>query len=355
MQLCMIAGDGIGGEVMTAAQRLLATLAPELEIVEAPAGWGTFQDMGVSLPTGTLALARQSDAVLFGAAGSPSYPVEGYRSPIVALRRELDTYANIRPTRSLPREKRSVDLVVVRENTEDLYAGRERLEDNGDTAITERVITRRASERIARSACEVARDRARTRPDRPAKLTIVHKANVIRAGDGLFRGVALEVARAYPDITVEEMLVDVAAMRLAQSPERFDVLVTTNMFGDILSDVASIHGGGLGLASSASLGTQHAIFEPVHGSAPDIAGQGIANPIATFGCIVMLCDWFATRSREAATAQRYTQRAERLRTAIATVLAHGPYTLDMGGDAATESVTTAVIQQLKPEPTIRSN
>jgi homoisocitrate dehydrogenase len=353
VKLCVIPGDGIGPEVIKAALQVLDAVAPSMQVVEAQAGWGTFQEMGAALPESTLAAARGADAVLFGAVGSPSHLVPGYRSPIVALRRELDLYANIRPTTNLgfnlaPSQSR-VDLVVVRENTEGLYAGRERLEDDGDTAIAERVITRRGSQRIARTAFELAARRRQTaaESDSEAKVTLVHKANVLRVSDGLFRGVALEAAQNYPGVAVEELLVDTAAMHLARSPERFDVIVTTNMFGDILSDIACIHGGGLGLASSANIGDHQALFEPVHGAAPDIAGLGRANPLAAIGCVAMLFEWLGSPSRmEAdapAIAQTAAHNAQRLRAAIATVLRAGPHTPDLGGAATTQEVTDAVL------------
>ncbi|HEU5015567.1 MAG TPA: isocitrate/isopropylmalate family dehydrogenase, partial [Roseiflexaceae bacterium] len=304
---------------------------------------------------------------------SPSHAVPGYRSPIVALRRALDLYANIRPIQTnderrttndqdsssfVLRPSSSVNLVVVRENTEDLYMGRERLEDNGDTAIAERVITRRASERIVRMAFELARSR-RTTNDERRKVTIVHKANVLRVSDGLFRETALQVAGEYPDIAVDELLVDNAALQLVQRPERFDVIVTTNMFGDILSDVASYWGGGLGLASSANIGEQHALFEPVHGAAPDIAGKGIANPLAAIGCAAMLLEHIGSQQSavssqqdESATGDYQPSTADwqnwaaRIRNAVTVTLANGPRTPDMGGAAATEDVAQAVIDQM---------
>jgi homoisocitrate dehydrogenase len=363
MKICAIPGDGIGPEVIGAATRVLQTLVPAVEVVEAEAGWGAFERHGTALPAHTLRLAREADAILFGAVASPSHPVAGYRSPIVQLRQELDLYANIRPVRKQEIDNREqaghndqaghdYSLVVVRENTEGLYAGRERLEDNGNTAIAERVITRRASERIARRAFLLASESQKTkdegrkqaigepssfgfRPSSP-RVTIVHKANVLRVSDGLFREVCLAVAREFPQVQVEEMLVDVAAMHLARSPERFDVLVTTNLFGDILSDIACIHGGGLGLATSANLGEQHALFEPVHGAAPDIAGKGVANPLAAIGCVAMLLNHLVPTQPAAAT----------LRRAIAHVIAKGPHPPDMGGTATTTQVTTAILEQI---------
>lgn len=347
MKLCIIKGDGIGPEVIDAALRVLDACAPDLGIatVEAQAGWTTFQATGTALPEDTLAAARSADAVLFGAVASPSHTVPGYRSPIVALRKELDLYANIRPAANeglaVPSVRDPVDLVVVRENTEDLYAGRERLEEDGNTAVAERVITRRSSARIVRVACELARERASRRAF-PPKVTIVHKANVLRVSDGLFRTVALEVAQRYPEVQVEELLVDTAAMHLAQSPARFDVIVTTNMFGDILSDIACIHGGGLGLASSANLGDRQALFEPVHGAAPDIVGTGVANPLAAIGCVAMLLEWAGRATGDT----RFAERAGRVRAAMADILRNGPHTPDLGGTATTADITGAVIARL---------
>ena len=337
MRVCVIPGDGIGVEVLAVATRALQTLRPGVELLYAEAGWGTFQSHGVALPAMTPAAARAADAILFGAVASPSHPVPGYRSPIVQLRRELDLYANIRPTQI---RRQPVDgvaphsFVVVRENTEGLYAGRERIEDDGATAIAERVITRRASARITRVACDLARQRATTL-GRQGRLTIVHKANVLRVSDGLFRETALSVAAEYPELEVEELLVDVAAMRVAETPSRFDVIVTTNLFGDILSDIACIHGGGLGMAASANLGDEHGLFEPVHGAAPDIVGRGTANPMAALESVAMLLEW-----------RSYTSDAERLRSAMAAVLLEGPRTPDIGGDAETTAVADAVIARL---------
>jgi homoisocitrate dehydrogenase len=337
MRVCVIPGDGIGVEVLAVAVRALQILRPGVELRFAEAGWDAFQRHGVALPVTTLAAARAADAILFGAVASPSHPVPGYRSPIVQLRRELDLYANIRPTQIRRQPLDGVaqhSFVVVRENTEGLYAGRERIEDDGATAIAERVITRRASARISRAACDRARQRATTL-GRRGRLTIVHKANVLRVSDGLFRETALSVAAEYPELEVEELLVDVAAMRVAETPTRFDVIVTTNLFGDILSDIACIHGGGLGMAASANLGDEHGLFEPVHGAAPDIVGRGIANPMAALESVAMLLEW-----------RSCTGEAERLRSAMAAVLLDGPRTPDLGGDAGTTAVADAVIERL---------
>ena len=327
-QICLIEGDGIGHEVIPAGRRLLEATGLPIEFLQAEAGWDTFQRRGVALPPETVAAVQQADAVLFGAVSSPLKPVEGYRSPIVALRREFKLFANLRPVLSQPirTSRPNIDMLIVRENTEDLYSGRER--SDGNEAITERVITRTASERIVRLAYQIATERRR-------KITIVHKANIMRATCGLFRQVALEISMIYPGVQTEEMLVDTTAMRLVTDPERFDVIVTTNLFGDILSDEAAGLVGGLGISPSGNIGDGKALFEPVHGSAPDIAGRGIANPTATFLAVAMLLDYIS----EKATAQR-------VRQAVDATLRDGILTPDLGGCAQTEDVVKAVIQHL---------
>jgi homoisocitrate dehydrogenase len=327
-RIVLIEGDGIGHEVIPAGRAVIEATGLDVEFVPAVAGWETFQRRGTALPEETIAAVKGADATLFGAVSSPLQAVAGYRSPIVALRRELDLYANLRPVLSQPvaSSRPGIDMLIVRENSEGLYSGRER--SDGNEAVTERVITRRGSARIARLACQLAMQRRRL-------LTIVHKANVLRATCGLFREVALGVASEFPTLRVEEMLVDTTAMRLVTDPERFDVIVTTNLFGDILSDEAAALVGGLGIAPSGNIGEQGAIFEPVHGSAPDIAGKGIANPIATFLAAAMLLDHLGE-----------AERAARVRAAVECVLRQGPHTPDLGGTAHTAEVTTAVIASL---------
>jgi len=223
------------------------------------------------------------------------------------------------------------DLIIVRENTEGLYGGGE--ESDGERAVARRVITRAASRRIARLAFDTARRLGRRR------VTVVHKATVLPKTDGLFRAAAFDVARDYPEIAADEMLVDSAAMRLAAHPEEFDVLVTTNLFGDILSDVAAVHGGGLGLAPSANIGDRAAVFEPVHGSAPDIAGKGVANPLAAILAAAMLLDHIGRHDE-----------ARAVRAAVAATIVGPVRTPDLGGAAGTGEVTEAVSRQLKETP-----
>lgn len=259
MQLCVIEGDGVGHEVIPAAVRVLKALAPKLEVIPAEAGFETLQRTGTPLPEETCRIAAQIRAVLFGAAESPSYPVEGYFSPIIALRQQLSAYANIRPTRYLPvaTARPGVDFIIVRENTEDLYTGAESVDESGDSGVAQKIITRAATERVARRAYKLALENERQR------VTIVHKANILPKSDGLFRRVAYEVAERFPEIETDELLVDTAAYWMVKSPARFDVILTSNLYGDILSDMGAAWGGGLGLAPALNLGDDAAIAEPV--------------------------------------------------------------------------------------------
>ena len=324
----MIEGDGIGREVVPAALSVLAALRLPLDYYPAKAGYACYQECGDPIPAETAAACRQADAVLFGAVTTPP-DIPNYRSAIITLRKELDLYANIRPMRSLgvPGYREGIDLVIVRENTEGLYSGQE--EDLGDVVIAKRVISRRGSERIARAAFELARREGRRR------VTIVHKANVLRLSCGLFRRTAFEVAKEYPEITADEMLVDAMAMRLIKEPEKFSVVVTTNLFGDILSDEASMLVGGLGVAAAGNIGERGAIFEPVHGSAPNVVGRGTANPLATILAAAMMLSYLGELAA-----------AERVNQAVAKVIAGGVLPPDLGGTASTGEVTKVVIAAL---------
>lgn len=347
LTICLIPGDGVGREVIPAAARVLAAVLPGVRFVEADAGWDCFVRTGAALPEATVAAVAAADGTLFGATQSPNEVVPGYRSPILALRKHFDLYANLRPTVSLLPDGPQLDFLIVRENTEGLYAGRERWE-NADTAIAERVITRRASERIARVAFEQARQRAANRQIgkssfqlpasslQPSTVTIVHKANVLKLTDGLFREACRAVAREYPDVRAEEMLVDAAAMWLVKDPGRFDVIVTTNLFGDILSDLAAGLVGGLGVAPSANVGAGRvAVCEPVHGSAPDIAGKGIANPVGAILSAAMLLDHLGE-----------APAAARVRRAVAETVRGGIVTPDLGGAAATQEAAEAICRRI---------
>ncbi len=327
-KICVIPGDGIGREVVPAAVEVLEATGLPFEFVPAEAGWDCFQQQGTALPAETLDTVAACDAALFGAVSSPSHKVAGYRSPIVHIRRELDLYANLRPVHSWPVDvsRPGIDLLIVRENSEGLYSGRER--SDGQTAIAERVVTRRASERVVRRACELAVRRRR-------HLTVVHKANVLPETCGLFRRAALDVAAAYPDLEVDEVLVDAMAMRLIKHPERFDVVVTTNLFGDILSDEAAMLVGGLGLAASGNVGDGLGVFEPVHGSAPRYVGQNRANPLAAIGAAAMMLAHLGEG-----------EAAQAVQHAVWAALEDGVRPPDLGGGASTTEMTAAVIERL---------
>jgi homoisocitrate dehydrogenase len=334
VNLCVIEGDGIGHEVVPAALRVLRQLMPELEVVSAEAGWDWFEKTGESLPEATVTTAKEAGAVLFGACSSPSYPVDGYSSPIVSLRKQMQTFANLRPTRFLPvpTARAGVDLVVVRENTEGLYIGDEHTEDAGNTGTATRRITRAATERIAHTAFRLARNEKRKR------VTIVHKGNVLPQTDGLFRRVAYEVAKSYSDIEADDLLVDTAAYWMVKEPARFDVVLTPNLYGDILSDMAAAWGGGLGLAPALNVGSQVAIAEPIHGSAPDIAGKGIANPTAVILSTAMLLRHHWNKP----------EIADRIDAAVTAALSQGDYTADILGanGMSTDAFADVICDQL---------
>jgi 3-isopropylmalate dehydrogenase len=309
-QIAVIPGDGIGTEVIAeglkvlrAAEAAVGGFHLEFEMLEA--GAGCYQRTGVALPAETVSRARAADAILLGACGLPDvrYPDGTEIAPQVDLRTILDLYAGIRPARLYPgvpcpltgRAPGEIDFVVVRESTEGLFASRSTGIVLGDQIATDtQVITRAGSERVARAAFDWCRRRAAVRPDRKRRVTCVDKANIFRSF-AFFRRVFDEVATAYPEIAADHVYVDAAAMYLVRQPETFDVLVTENMFGDILSDLAAALVGGLGVAPSADIGDDHAVFQPCHGTAPDIAGQGIANPIATILSAAMMLEWLASR------------------------------------------------------------
>ncbi len=334
MKLCVIEGDGIGREVIPVAVKILNALYPSLEVVKAEAGWEFFQRQGVPLTDETLELVRECGALLFGAATTPSYPVDRYYSPIVRLRRETNTYANIRPISYLPvpAAREGVDLIVVRENTEDVYVSDEQSSHGGERGTAKKVITRAASERVTQMAFHMAKLAGRK------QVTVVHKANVLPQTDGLFRRVAFEVAEQYPEIETDELLIDTAAYWMVKEPTRFDVVLTTNQYGDILSDMAAAWGGGRGFVPALNLGTNVAIAEPVHGSAPDIAGRGIANPVAAILSAALLVRYH----------WQQPESAKVIEQAVYDTLQEGRYTFDVQAQNAvsTEEFGDLVLQQL---------
>ena len=327
-KIAVIPGPGIGGEVVPQAVRLLESTDLTFDFRYFEVGYEVFQKTGTPVPDDVLAGIRKTQACLFGATTTP-VGVPGYKSAIITLRRALGLYANVRPAKSLPIQKsmKDVDLVIVRENTEGLYSGMEF--ELADSAYSIRVITRKATERITRFAFDLAMKRRK-------KVTVVTKANVLRMSDGLFLEVARKVAEDYPDVEVEEAFVDVTAMRLVLKPHIFDVIVTSNLFGDILSDEAAGLVGGLGLAPSANIGADYGLFEPVHGSAPRLAGKAIANPMAAIMASKMMLDYLGE-----------TGWAERVEKAVVTVLEEGKVlTPDLGGSSSTAQVTDAIIKAL---------
>jgi len=327
-KLAVIPGPGIGEEVVSETIRLLESTNLTFDYSYFEIGYDVFRKTGTPVPDDVLAGIRKTQACLFGATTTP-VGVPGYKSAIITLRRALGLYANVRPAKTYPIAKsmKNVDLVIVRENTEGLYSGMEF--ELPDSAYTLRVITRKATERITRFAFELAMERTK-------KVTVVTKANVLRKSDGLFLEVSRKVAKDYPNVELEEAFVDVTAMRLVLKPNIFDVIVTSNLFGDILSDETAGLVGGLGLAPSANIGEDYALFEPVHGSAPRLAGKGIANPMAAMLASRMMLDYLGEK-----------RLAERIESAIITVLKEGKVlTPDLGGSSSTTQVTDAVIDAL---------
>jgi 3-isopropylmalate dehydrogenase len=334
--IALIEGDGVGPEISKATLVVLDALQEKVglrfSIMDAPAGDNCKRKTGMPLPETSLKAIRESDACLKAPVGETAADV------IVKLRQMLDLYANIRPAKSLPGVpslKPGIDMVIVRENTEDLYKGQEFDFDGGVAAI--RTITRFASERIAKYAFQMAEVRGGA-----LKVLAVHKSNVLRKSDGLFAQVCREVSKTHPKVSFSEMLVDAAAMNLIRDPLSFDVIVTTNLYGDILSDEAAQLVGGLGMAPSANIGGGFALFEPVHGAAPDIAGRGTANPIAMVLTSAMMLDWLAeTRQDKACSAG-----ASRIRGAVNQVLGTSVRTPDLGGRATTMQVAEAVAKAI---------
>ncbi len=329
-RVCLLPGDGIGPEAIACSKEVLEALPLKWDFVECEIGFDTYRREGTPLPEATLQAIRAADAALFGAVTTPPN-LPNYFSPVVRMRQALDLYANLRPIRSIPHDssRPNVDFLIVRENTEGLYAGVERIEEDGNRAVTERVITRRGSERIARKAFELARQSGRK------SLHVVHKANVLRETCGLFRCVALEIAQEYPAIELKEMLVDACAMEIVRAPEQFEVIVTTNLFGDILSDEACMFVGGLGVAASANFGADAAVFEPVHGSAPPLVGTGRANPMATFLAAALMLNHLGE-----------SESARRLQNAVEACIVNRQTTPDLGGALSTNETTRAVIARL---------
>ncbi|MCD4799004.1 MAG: NAD-dependent isocitrate dehydrogenase [Methanosarcinales archaeon] len=330
MKIAVIEGDGIGKEVIPAAVDVLNAVNLDFEQVPVEVGYGKWERTGLAMDDADLELMRSCDCILFGAITTPNDP--NYQSVLLRIRQELDLYANIRPFRPLGitmdipyKPAKPFDIIIVRENTEGLYAG---IEDvNQNRACSTRVVTRKGCLRIAKTACKLAKGRGNS-------ITIVHKANVLKSC-GFFRELCIEVANEN-GVRYNEMLVDAMAYSLVLNPERYDVIVTTNLFGDILSDLCAALVGSLGLCPSANIGDKYALFEPVHGSAPDIAGKGIANPLAAILSAKMMLEWAGE-----------FEKAGLVQSAVDNVLQKGLRTVDLGGSASTNDMTKAIVEYIR--------
>ena len=335
-KISLIMGDGIGPELSESAISVLNTIQEkygiEFEISKLIAGDKALEQTGKALPEDVVETIKNSDVCLKAPVGESAADV------IVVLRRMLDLYANIRPSKSyphMPALRDDIDMVIVRENTEDLYTGKEF--SLGDSAVALRIISEGASKRIAKYAFETAKQRNSMK-----KVTCVHKSNVMRVTDGLFAKACIEVSKDYPEIKFEEMYVDACAMNLIRQPEKFDVVVTTNLFGDILSDESSQVVGGLGMAPAANLGDDFALFEPVHGAAFDIAGQNIANPSSFLLSIKMMLDWLGAKHND----PKCFEVAKKLESTIFDLVKSGIKTKDIGGDKTTSEFTKQITDNL---------
>lgn len=348
MRLLVLPGDGIGPEIVAATIAVLDAAGEKLGIafayVREEIGLVALRERGTTLPPEVMALAREADGVILGPVSHNEYPPreEGGVNPSGELRVKLDLYANIRPCRSregLSILRKPMDLVIVRENTEGFYADRNMFSGPGefmpepDIALAIRKVTAKASARIARAAFAIAAGRRR-------KVNCVHKANVLRVSDGLFLREVRRVRDDHPDFDYDELIVDAAAAHLIRSPDRFDVIVTTNMFGDILSDEASELSGSLGVGGSINAGDAFCVAQAQHGSAPDIAGRGVANPTSLILSAAMLLDWRGRRDGN----EKLVEAATLIERATERVLADpGARTRDLGGTSGTAAFTAAVV------------
>jgi len=327
-EIAVIEGDGIGHEVVPAAIDVLDALDVEFEFVEAEAGDAVAAETGDPLPQSTYDLAADADATLFGAAGETAADV------ILPLREAVGSFVNVRPAKAYPgvdAVRPETDVVFLRENTEGVYAGHEdRLSE--DLSTLTRVVTSSASRELAEFACEFVEDGRG--PDHGDGFTVAHKANVMRETDGRFREELLSVADER-GVDADEELMDAFATKLPLDPGQYGVVVCPNLAGDVLSDLAAGLVGGLGLLPSANIGHDNALFEPVHGTAPDIAGEGVANPTAAILSAAMLVEFLG-----------HVEEGQQIRDAVESVLSDGPRTGDLGGNATTEEVTAAVVERL---------
>ncbi|WP_027550175.1 isocitrate/isopropylmalate dehydrogenase family protein [Bradyrhizobium sp. Cp5.3] len=351
MQIAVLPGDGIGPEITAATTGVLRVASERfqlnLRLEEHPIGHASLKQFGTTVQPGLLDVVRAADGLILGPTATFDFKDEarGEINPSRYFRKSLDLFANVRPARTYPGRPGRLgefDLVVVRENTEGFYADRNMEQGNGemlvtpDVAISLRRITRLCCERIAHAACRLAMKRRK-------HLTIVHKANVLKIGDGMFLDICREAASTYPGLAVDDILVDAMMAHVVRNPERFDVVVATNMFGDILSDLTAELSGSLGLGGSLNVGDRHAMAQAAHGSAPDIAGQDIANPVSLILSTALLLAWHGERSG----AGRYEEAASAIEAAVAKAIAEGRATRDVGGKLGTIAAGAAIAEILQ--------
>ncbi len=351
MKILILPGDGIGPEIMAATVTALGALNDKfglkLDFEEHAVGLKALEAGGSTLPGELLERIRAAEGTILGPCDTYAYPPkeEGGVNPSMTVRKELDLFANIRPSRSrkgVPSAVAKMDLVMARENTEGFYADRNMFQGSGefmpteDVALAVRKITREGSRRIAETAFELALRRRK-------KVTVVHKANVLKVSDGLFRDTVQGVGGDYPDVELTEVLIDAMAALLVRTPDAFDVIVTTNMYGDILSDEANELAGGLGLGGSVNAGDDHAVAQAAHGSAPDIAGQGAANPVALMVSTAMLLEWLGGRHGRDGLMTAASAFNDAIDRALADPANHTP---DLGGKAKTAQVGDAVAAEI---------
>ncbi|WP_424138512.1 isocitrate/isopropylmalate dehydrogenase family protein [Roseomonas chloroacetimidivorans] len=347
----MLPGDGIGPEVVDAALKVFEAAAAQVGLSFGTTfhaiGAGLYRDTGEAISAATMEAVGEADAILLGAAGLPNIrkPDGTELAPQIDIREHYDLFASLRPVRlfrGVPPvlARGEVDMLVIREIAEGLFAGRhDPVNNNPDEASDRLTITRKGAERLFEIAFEQAR--LRKAAGKRGHVTLLDKANVLRSM-AFMRGVFDEVASRYPDIGSARLYIDAGCMMFVTDPGRFDVVVSENQFGDITSEIAAGIVGGLGLAPSADISRTHGVFQPSHGSAPDIAGQGVANPVATILSVVMMLEWLAERHTD----HRCTDAAGLIQAAVEAVLADGPRTRDLGGQASTEDVTRAIVDAI---------
>ncbi len=333
-KVAVIKGDGVGPDVVNAALKVLDAVKSkfkiELEYVNTQAGLNCVDKYGTNLPKETLETLKGTDCVLKGPTTTPE-GATSFPSANVGIRKYFDLYADVRPNKTLPKVpslKPGIDLVIVRENTEGMYSGID-IKLNQDTAVGMRVITRKACERIVKYAFELAKGRKK-------HVTLVHKANVLKVSDGMFKDIFYDTAKAYPDIKADDAHADAMTQWLIKQPETYDVIVTENLFGDIISDEAAMVVGGIGTGASANIGEKYAMFEPIHGSAPKYTGLDKVNPIGTIMSVKMMLDWMG-----------YKDAAKSVEDAVHAVLEEGKVlTYDLGGTAKCSEVGTAIAEKI---------